>query len=142
MFSIDSITADLEKVDMGPAVVLFDDRVVEDQIRRPQGQVNMLIGLHAVSLFPIVKNPKKDVIGDLRLLSTKFRTGWLVDGQHPVVAPLRMRLTSQALHCRINAVEQARCRVTKITNSVTRTKDFNFMECDEICVHQPWRCSV
>ena len=30
---MDSITADLEKVDMGPAVVLFDDKVVEEQRR-------------------------------------------------------------------------------------------------------------
>ena len=94
MYSMDSITADLEKVDMGPVVDLFDDKVVEEQIKRPQGQVDMLIGLHVSSLFPIVENPKKDVVGDLRLLSTKFGTGWLVDGQHPVVAPPRMRLTS------------------------------------------------
>ena len=43
MYSMDSITADLEKVDMGPAVVLFDNKVVEEQIRRPQGQVDQEI---------------------------------------------------------------------------------------------------
>ena len=136
MYSMDSITADLEKVDMGPAVKLFDDKVVEEQIKRPEGQVDMLIGLHVASLFPIVENPKMDVVGDLRLLSKKFGTGWLVDGQHRVVAPSRMRLTSQALHCRIDAVEKALCRITKITNHMTRTKD------EEMGEHQPRRCSA
>ena len=119
---------------------LFDDKFMEKQIKRPQGQVDMLIWLHAASLFPIVENPKKDIIGDLRLFSTKFGPAWLVDGQHPVVAMPRMSLTSQALHCRINAVEKACCRITRITNHMTKTKEFNFMECEEMGVHQPRRC--
>ena len=140
MYSMDSIMADLEEVDMGPVVKLFDNKVMKKQIKRPEGQVDMLIGLHTASLFPIVENPKKDVVGDLHLLSTKFGAGWLVDGQHPVVASLRMRLMS--LHCRIEAVEKARCRIQKITNNVTRTKDSNVMECEEMGEHQLWRSSA
>ena len=40
MFNMDPITVDLEKVDMGPAVVLFNNKVVGGQIRRPQKQVD------------------------------------------------------------------------------------------------------
>ena len=36
MYSIDSITANLEKVDMGQAAKLFDNKVVEEQIKRPE----------------------------------------------------------------------------------------------------------
>ena len=106
MYSMDSITANVEKVDMGLAMKLFNDKVVEEQIRRPEGQVDMLIGLHAAALFPTVKNPEQDVIGNLRLLSTRFGTGWLVDGQHPEVAPSGIRMSSEALQSRINAVEK------------------------------------
>ena len=45
MYSMDSIMANLEKMDMGPVVKLFDDKVVEEQIKRREGQVDMLIGL-------------------------------------------------------------------------------------------------
>ena len=38
MFGMDPITADL-----GPAVVSYDDKVVGEQIRRPQGQVDQEI---------------------------------------------------------------------------------------------------
>ena len=50
-----------------------------------------------------------------------------------------MRLTPQALHCRIDAVEKACCRITKITNNVTKSKDSNVMECEEMGEHQPRR---
>ena len=44
MYSMDSITANVEKVDMGPEAKLFNNKVVEEQINRPEGQVDMLIG--------------------------------------------------------------------------------------------------
>ena len=72
MYSMDSITANLEKVDMSPAVKLFNNKFVEEQIKRPEGQVDMLIGLHAAALFLIMENSEQDVVGNLRLLSTKF----------------------------------------------------------------------
>ena len=57
------------------------------------------------------------------MLSTKFGTGWMVDGQQPVVAPPRMRLTSHTLHYRTNAVEKAHRRVTRIAKHVTRAEE-------------------
>ena len=48
------------------------------------------------------------VIGNLHLHSTKFGTGWLVDGLHPEVVPSGMRMSSQALQSRIDAVEKMR----------------------------------
>ena len=133
---MDSIMANVEKVDMSPAVKLFNNKVVEEQIKRPEGQVDMLIGLHAAALFPTMENSEQDVAGNLRLLSTKFETGWLADGQHPEVVPTWMRTTSQALHSKIDAVEKARCKISKITNHVTNTED------EEIGEQQPRRCSA
>ena len=103
---------------MGPAARLFDNKVVEEQIKRPQGQVDMLIGLHAAALFPTVENSEQDAVGNLRLLSTKFGTGWVVDGQHPEVVPSRMRMTLQVLHSRIDTVGKARWEITRNTNHV------------------------
>ena len=123
MYSMDSIMTSVEKVDMSPAVKLFSNRVVGEQIKRPEGQVDMLIGLHAAALFPTMENPEQDVLGNLRLLSTKFRTGWLVDGQHPEVVPSRMRITLQACHSRVNAVEKARCKIMKNTIHEMSVKD-------------------
>ena len=60
----------LEKVDKGSAVDLFDGKIVKEQIKRLEEKMDILIVLHAASLFPIMEDPKKDGIGDLRLLST------------------------------------------------------------------------
>ena len=42
MYSMDSITASVERVDMGPAK-LFNKKVVEEHIKMQEGQVDMLI---------------------------------------------------------------------------------------------------
>ena len=55
--------ANVEKGDMSPAVKLFNNKVVEEQIKRPEGQVDMLIGLHAATLFPTMENSEQDVMG-------------------------------------------------------------------------------
>ena len=122
MYSMDSITANVVKVDMGPAAHLFSKKVIEEQIRRPEGQVDMLIRLHASALFPTMNNPEQDVIGNLRLLSSKFRTGWLVDGQHSEIVPSRMRMPSQALHSR-NAAEKSCRKTSKTMKHATHAKD-------------------
>ena len=119
MYSMDSITGNVVKVDMGPAANLFSNK---EQIRRPEGQVDMLIGLHAAALFPTMNNPKHNIVGNLRLLSTKFGTGLLVDGQHPGIVRSRMRILSQALHFR-NTAEKGCLKNSKIMNHVTVTKD-------------------
>ena len=98
--------------------------------------MEILIGLNAAALFPTVENSEQDVVGNLRLLSTMFETGWLMDGQHPELVPSRMRMLSQAPHSRINAVEKDRRKTMKITNHATSTKD------DEMGEQQLWRSSA
>ena len=71
----------------------------------------------------LAKHPKKDGIGDLSIVSSDFRPGWMVDGQQPVMALPRMGLTSPALHYRINAVEKAHRRVTRTLKRVTRAEE-------------------
>ena len=58
LFGMDPITADVGKVDLGPVVILYDNKVVGKQIRRPQGQVDQ-------------ENNSKTI---LELRATSFRT--------------------------------------------------------------------
>ena len=57
------------------------------------------------------------------MLSTKFGTGWMMDSQHQVVAPTRMRVMSQAPYYWINTVERAHRRITSISKLVTRAEE-------------------
>ena len=123
MYSMGSITVNVERVDMGPVAKLFNNKVVEEQIKRPEGQVDMLIGIHAATLFPIMKNSEKDIVGDLRLLNTTFGTGWLVDGRHPEVVPTRTRMRSHDVHSRIDVEETARRTSMMSMNHERSAKD-------------------
>ena len=126
MYSMDSISANLDEVDMGSAARLFNNKVVEEQIRRPQGQVDMLIGLHAAALFPTMEDSEQDVAGNLRLLSTKFGTGWLMDGQYLVVGPSR---TLRALHFKIGTTKKARRKTRRSTDHAMSVRDKEFWKC-------------
>ena len=95
--------------------------------------MDMLIGLHAAALFPTVENSEQDVVSNLCLLSTKFGTGWLVDGQYPVVGPSR---TSQALHSKIGTMKKARCKTRRTTDHVMSVRD------KEIGERRPRQCGA
>ena len=96
---------------------------MEEHIKRPEGQVDMQIGPHAAALFPTVNNSEQDVVGNPRLLSAEFGTGWLADGQHPEVVPTRMRMKSHVIHSRTEAAEKVRYQIMKSTNHKSSAKD-------------------
>ena len=75
-FEVDQITAPLERVDIRPALESFHG-VKEEEIIRPSGPVNILIGIQNAAMHPTTTA----VAGNLRLLKTEFGTGMLVDGQ-------------------------------------------------------------
>ena len=74
-FEVDLITAPLKRVDIKPALESFPG-VREDEIFRPIGPVDILIGIQSAAIHPTTI----EVSGNLRLLKTIFGTGKLVNG--------------------------------------------------------------
>ena len=75
-FGIEKITADLPAVNMAVAAELLG--VQEEQIQRPAGQVDLLIGISEVDISPT----RERIVGKLALYNSDFGTGFLVGGQH------------------------------------------------------------
>ena len=95
-FGMESITAVQRGVDVDSAVKLFPELRDGDQIRRPTGEVDLLVGIQHANLHPAPRGPK-GVVGSLRLLESKFGTGYLLDGTHPQIEPEPMFLNAEAL---------------------------------------------
>ena len=91
-FEIDTITADMAPVDVTSVLGLFGGAVSEiSHFRRPTGAVDMLIGINYAGLFPVVADSNAHREGNLRLLTSKFGTGMLLDGTHQTLRPGVMR---------------------------------------------------
>ena len=74
-FGIERITADLPAVSMAATAELLG--VQEELIQRPAGQVDLLIGISEVDIYPI----REKIVGKLALYNSQFGTGFLVGGQ-------------------------------------------------------------
>ena len=58
-FSIDTITAPMDYVDVRPALKLFPDADCLATILRPVGEVDLLLGIHYSDLHPVLTDPVK-----------------------------------------------------------------------------------
>ena len=56
-------------------------------VSRPVGEVDLLIGVQNAGLFPGVVELERHRVGNIRLPSSVFGTGMLLDGVHPVFGP-------------------------------------------------------
>merc|ERR1712055_894245 len=64
--------------DLGPIKSLFSG-YPQEMFHRPQGRVDLLLGLRNTRLHGrVVKE-----LGDLRVLETPFGCGWVLKGSHP-----------------------------------------------------------
>ena len=73
-FGIDRITADLEPTDVLSAAEAFELKL--EQLQRPVGKVQLLVGMNYTDILPVQTEVKKKVA----LYSSKFGTGYLVGG--------------------------------------------------------------
>ena len=64
------------------------------EVQRPSGEVDLLIGIKAASIFPTVERTE----GNLRLFPLQFWMGWLINGTNPKVMRHGARLLNEA-HC-------------------------------------------
>ena len=77
-FSIDTITAPMDYVDVRPALKVFPDINCLPTILWPVGEVDLLLGIHYSELQPILTDPVKHRVGNLRLLTSRFGIGYLL----------------------------------------------------------------
>ena len=85
-YSIGIITSPTEDIDLGPALREFPElRNDYRKIMRPTGDVDLLIGIQDARLHPYLADPGKHCRGNLRLLTSMFGTGYLIDGTHPEI---------------------------------------------------------
>merc|ERR1711867_11329 len=87
-YSKGTIMSPIEEVDLRPALREFPELGNDYwRIHRPVGKVDLLIGTNDVRLHPYLANPNKHLKGNLRLMTSMFGTGVLIDGSHPDVKP-------------------------------------------------------
>merc|ERR1711867_138890 len=82
-FSINTITTPMDYVDVRPALKVFLEVNCLATILRPEGEVDLLLGIHYSDLHPILADPDKHRVDRLRLLTSKFGSGYLLDSAHP-----------------------------------------------------------
>ena len=138
------ITTSSNTVDVSRAVSLFKGRVSIDSIRRPAGEVDILMGIHMAGLHPM----PQAVCGNLRLLKSYFGTGWLLDGSHPAIQAPGFYLSEDAViksNCVKGEPVIQRNKPSQVhflkQVSVSQKTPFSFPECEELGVSNPKRCN-
>ena len=148
---MDRITDDVSLVDVSAAAKMFG--VPEVDLYRPKGRVDLLIGIHEAGLFPTCKEER----GNLRLMSSSFGSGLVLEGAHPCIKAGGPRISPESLHFRrqgkgtIGARPRGRIRSPKVANvnlvhseSVMHAAktQFSFFESEELGLSQPARCGT
>ena len=140
-YEMDSITAALGSIDVSAAKKLFPQIRDISEVERPEGEIDLLIGIQHAGLFPRCADQDRDVSGNLRLLTSRFGTGKVLDGQHDLIKgrPMLQSRESHALsRSEISVVKTTVPR--KVSHRVARV--FTFAECEEMGVGQPRRCGA
>ena len=96
-FEMEQITAPLDPVDLSTVVSLFDGLSLEE-VERPVGHIDLLIGIQDAGFFPICKHRLRDTRGHLRVLSSLFGTGRVMDGSHPGINGSPLMQTEECHH--------------------------------------------
>ena len=85
-YEMDNITAPMEAEDVSVAEGLFP-MVSKGALKRPSGPVDLLMGLKMAGIFPYLANREEHVINNLRLMTSIFGTGFLLDGNYTGISP-------------------------------------------------------
>ena len=97
IFEFGTITAALRPVDVDPAMELFAGKIPDlSFVRRPVGEVDLLIGVQNPGLFPVVADLERHRVGNIRLLSSDFGAGMLLVGVHPAFRPSALYQNQEA----------------------------------------------
>ena len=94
-FGVDEIMPDPTRVDLRSVRHLFPHLPASAFDSPPTSQVKILIGNNFLALHPS-GGQGKDSVGNLRVLSSNFGSGWVVTGAHPSLEVPAGSLTDQA----------------------------------------------
>ena len=147
---MDRITEDVGLVDVKEAAGLFGLR--EMDVYRPQGQVDLILGIHEAGIFPVYKARR----GNLQLLGSCFGSGLVLAGSHPCLKPSGRGNGLGPMHFRKKGcgtmTARTKAKATPKTVKVNlahseggclATKaEFSFFESEELGLSQPARCGT
>ena len=115
-YSIDTITAPTDYVDIQPALKVFPE-VRSCDIYRPKGEVDLLLGIHDADLHPVLANPNKHRVGKLHLLTSRFGSGYLLDGAHPDIKVIANSLNPATKEkTRATFISRKSCKPPKVSH--------------------------
>ena len=135
-FSVESITSDIDKVNISGVTKLFP-KVEASKMRRPFGAVDILVGINYASLHPTVPG-RSYINGDLRLLKSMFGTGWVLDGRHTELKVGNRSMMNSLVHriCHSRVVQLVELSELPdkdiVMEKVNATKGQNFFEMEEL----------
>ena len=138
-YSIESITSPMEKILVDGIMHKFPDtRAVH--VERPEGQVDMLVGLDRSSLHPRAVHS----VLDLTLYESIFGTGWLFGGSDPALKTSAVLFSSKAHQIRHAAIAEE-CGISNVNVvSFLRSQEkplHSFLEAEQMGTVQPRRCN-
>ena len=90
VYCIERITADITAVDLDGVIHLFD-HTGKDEVRRPMGEVEVLIGYEYAGRHPV----KEQAVGHLLLLGNRF--GKCLGGSHPDIHETTQKMAKNAV---------------------------------------------
>ena len=143
-YEVETITGDVPYVDVSGVVDLFPTAGIKaGDIARPSGPVDLLTGIQHAGLHPTAGGGEKTV-GNLRLLDSRFGTGKVLDGCHPVIKAVPPMLMEQSTvnltHASLGEVRHQ--GEPRSVNHVKKLRGFpSFLECEELGTAQPKRCN-
>ena len=113
------------------------------EILRPKGEVDLLLGIQDADLHPFLANPKKHRVGKLRLLSSRFGTGYLLDGAHPEIKVIAKALNPAAKEkAQATFITRKGGKPAKVSHRTARVTTVNFLECEELGTGRPRGCGT
>ena len=123
-YAMDNITAPMEADDVTGAEELFP-MVSKALLKRPSGPVDLLVGIHMAGIFPYLANREEHLKGNLRLMTSIFGTGFLLDGDHAEISANVMMESPEARDLiRSYSASQARASIkedqVKMSHQVSR----------------------
>ena len=142
-YSIDTITSPTDYVDVRPALKVFPDVNCLATILRPVGEVDLLLGIHYSELHPVLADPVKHWVDKLRLLTSRFGSGYLLDGAHPDIKVVASLLDPAAKEkTQATFITKKGGKPAKASHRTARITAVNFLECKELGTGQPHCCGT
>ena len=84
---VEKIMCALEYIDHLPVMDLFLS-IEPWRLRRPCGEIYLLVGIGMAEIFPYLQDPKLHRKKNLRVLTSQLGSGFLLDGRHRLLKPM------------------------------------------------------